>query len=71
MIIKRGCRSTNFYLLKRQPRMYDDLRGSDGDNPAIDIVLCADTDEDIAKYSVLHGNEQFIICVSWQYLEES
>lgn len=22
------------------------------------IVLCADTDEDIAKYSVLHGNEQ-------------
>ena len=22
------------------------------------IVLCADTDEDIAKYSVLHENEQ-------------
>lgn len=21
-------------------------------------MLCADTDEDIAKYSVLHGNEQ-------------
>lgn len=22
------------------------------------IVLCADTDEDIAKYSILHDNEQ-------------
>ena len=22
------------------------------------IILCADTDEDIARYSVLHGNEQ-------------
>ena len=21
-------------------------------------ILCADTDEDIAKYSILHGNEQ-------------
>lgn len=39
-------------------RMYDDLKCSDGDNPTIGIVLCADTDEDIAKYSVLHGNEQ-------------
>lgn len=39
-------------------RMYDDLKRSDGDNPTIGIVLCADTDEDIAKYSVLHGNEQ-------------
>ena len=27
-------------------------------NPTIGIVLCADTDEDIAKYSILHGNEQ-------------
>ena len=24
----------------------------------IGIVLCTDTDEDIARYSVLHGNEQ-------------
>ena len=28
------------------------------DNPTLGIVLCADTDEDIAKYSVMHGNEQ-------------
>ncbi len=39
-------------------RMYDELKRSEGDNPTIGIVLCADTDEDIAKYSVLHGNEQ-------------
>lgn len=26
--------------------------------PTIGIVLCSDTDEDIARYSVLHGNEQ-------------
>lgn len=39
-------------------RMYDELKRSEGDNPTIGIVLCADTDEDIEKYSVLHGNEQ-------------
>ena len=39
-------------------RMYDELKRSEGDNPTIGIILCADTDEDIARYSVLHGNEQ-------------
>lgn len=39
-------------------RMYDELKRGEGDNPTIGIVLCSDTDEDIAKYSVLHGNEQ-------------
>ena len=39
-------------------RMYDDLKKAPEDNPTLGIVLCADTDEDIAKYSVLHGNEQ-------------
>lgn len=39
-------------------RMYDELKRSDGDNPTIGIVLCSDTDEDIARYSILHGNEQ-------------
>ena len=39
-------------------RMYDALKRTDGDNPTLGIVLCADTDSDIAKYSVLHGNEQ-------------
>ena len=39
-------------------RMYDELKRNDGDNPTMGIILCADTDEDIARYSVLHGNEQ-------------
>jgi predicted nuclease of restriction endonuclease-like (RecB) superfamily len=39
-------------------RMYDDLKRGEGDNPTLGIVLCAETDEDIARYSVLHGNEQ-------------
>lgn len=39
-------------------RMYDEMKLGEGDNPTIGIVLCSDTDEDIARYSVLHGNEQ-------------
>lgn len=39
-------------------RMYDDLKKRSDDNPTLGIVLCTDTDEDIARYSVLHGNEQ-------------
>lgn len=39
-------------------RMYDELKRSEGDNPTLGVVLCSETDEDIAKYSVLHGNEQ-------------
>ncbi len=39
-------------------RMYDELKRNEDDNPTIGIVLCSDTDEDIARYSILHGNEQ-------------
>lgn len=39
-------------------RMYDELKKSKEDNPTLGIVLCSDTDEDIARYSVLKGNEQ-------------
>ena len=38
-------------------RMYDELRKAEDDNPTIGIVLCSETDEDIAKYSILKGNE--------------
>ncbi len=41
--------------------MYDELKCSERDNPTIGIVLCADTDEDIVKYSVLHGNDQLFV----------
>ncbi len=39
-------------------RMYDDLKCTEGDNPTIGIVLCSETSKDIAKYSILNGNEQ-------------
>jgi len=39
-------------------RMYDELKKSADDNPTLGIVLCSQTDEDIARYSILHGNEQ-------------
>ena len=39
-------------------RMYDELKKGNDDNPTIGIVLCCDTDEDIARYSILKGNEQ-------------
>lgn len=38
-------------------RMYDEMKRTEGDNPTIGIVLCDDTDEDIARYSVLHDND--------------
>ena len=39
-------------------RMYDELKKSKDDNPTIGILLCSETDEDIARYSILKGNEQ-------------
>ena len=39
-------------------RMYDELKRSETDNPTIGILLCDDTDEAIARYSVLHNNDQ-------------
>ena len=39
-------------------RMYDELNRTESDNPTIGIILCLETDEDIARYSILKGNEQ-------------
>lgn len=39
-------------------RMYDEMKRNEDDNPTLGIILCSDTDEDIAKYSILHGHEQ-------------
>lgn len=39
-------------------RMYDDLKCTPGDNPTIGILLCSETSEDIAKYSMLNGSKQ-------------
>jgi len=39
-------------------KMYDEMVRPEGHNPTIGILLCADTDEDVAHYSVLNGNDQ-------------
>jgi predicted nuclease of restriction endonuclease-like (RecB) superfamily len=38
-------------------RMYDDLRRGPEDNPTVGIILCAQKDKSVVRYSVLHGNE--------------
>ena len=39
-------------------RMYDELKKSTDDNPTLRLVLFSETGGDIARYSILHGNEQ-------------
>ena len=39
-------------------KMYDEIMCPQGHNPTIGILLCADTDEDVAHYSVLNGSDQ-------------
>ncbi len=39
-------------------RMFDDLKRIDGDNPTVGIILCADKDETVVKYSVLNDGKQ-------------
>ena len=39
-------------------RMYDEMKKAPDDNPTLGIILCSDTDEDIARYSILHDSEQ-------------
>lgn len=49
-------------------RMYDELKCKAGDNPTIGILLCAETDEDIARYSVLHDNDRLFMSKYMTYL---
>jgi hypothetical protein len=39
-------------------RIYDDQRRSPEDNPTVGIILCAQKDASVVRYSVLQGNEQ-------------
>ncbi|MHC8302257.1 PDDEXK nuclease domain-containing protein [Pseudomonas sp. ZS1P83] len=39
-------------------RMYDDLKRGAEDGPTVGIILCAQKDESVVRYSVLEGNEQ-------------
>lgn len=39
-------------------RLFDEMIKNNNDNPTLGIVLCSATDQDIARYSILKGNEQ-------------
>ncbi len=39
-------------------RMYDGQRRGPGDNPTVGIILCAQKDKSVVRYSVLHGHER-------------
>lgn len=49
-------------------RMYDELKKKEDDNPTIGIVLCSKTDEDIAKYSILHDSNQIFMAKYMPYM---
>ncbi|WP_460163228.1 PDDEXK nuclease domain-containing protein [Pseudomonas sp. S2_F03] len=39
-------------------RMYDELRRGPEDGPTVGIILCAQKDESVVRFSILEGNEQ-------------
>ena len=49
-------------------RMYDELKCKENDNPTIGILLCSETDEDIARYSILHDNDRLFMSKYLTYL---
>jgi predicted nuclease of restriction endonuclease-like (RecB) superfamily len=49
-------------------RMYDDLVKGQDDCPTIGVLLCTDTDNTIARYSVLHENEQIFATKYMAYM---
>lgn len=42
-------------------RMYDELKCKEGDNPTIGILLCSETSKDIARFSILHDNNNIFM----------
>ena len=49
-------------------RMFDDIKRGEGDNPTIGILMCADKDETVVKYSLLEGSQQIFASKYLPYL---
>ena len=49
-------------------RMYDEMMLPQGHNPTIGLLLCADTDDDVAHFSVLNGNDQLFAAKYLPYM---
>lgn len=51
-------------------RMYDELKCTEGDNPTIGLLLCAETSKDLARYSILKDNQQLFAAKYLTYLPD-
>lgn len=49
-------------------RMFNDLKKQDNDNPTIGIILCAEKDETVVKYSILNDSKQLFATKYMPYL---
>ena len=49
-------------------RMFDDIKKDDSDNPTIGILMCAEKEETVVKYSVLNSSEQIFASKYLPYL---
>ncbi len=49
-------------------RMYDEQKRTEGDNPTIGILLCSETSQDIARFSILHDSKQLFASKYLTYL---
>ena len=49
-------------------RMFDDLYTAEDDNPTIGLILCAEKNEAVAKYSVLNDRKQIFASKYMLYL---
>lgn len=49
-------------------RMFDQMKRTEGDNPTVGLLLCSETSEDMARYSVLNGSEQIFQAKYLTYL---
>jgi len=60
--------SSRHWTVRYVRQMYDKLKRKDSDNPTIGILLCTETDQTIAQYSVLNENKQLFASMYMEYL---
>jgi hypothetical protein len=51
-----------------KPELFDDLKRGEGDNPTVGLILCAEKDEVVARYSILYESQQIFASKYMLYL---
>jgi hypothetical protein len=49
-------------------RLFDELKRGADDNPTVGLILCAEKDEVVARYSILHESQQMFASKYMLYL---